>query len=527
MPIIGGSAMEFETKKQRNNYFMSVNTIINDGPAARPEWAKVPITFTEKDFRLKSTIHNDAMVIEVNIAGWVIGKVLVDNGSSADILFLKTFEKMNLSQHMLDPLEYPLQGFGGKPIKPVGKISLPVSFGDLENARTESLTFDVVDIYHPYLAIFGRGFMNKFDAVIRLQFLCMKMPSPKGVITVFGNQQEARNIEKGHAPGQTNVYQLKIADEKKETYEEAKQDKEKIEIAADGETKKVYLDDMPDRAVTIGAHLSVEEDRDLVQFLNNNKDVFAWSAKDLQGVDRDITEHALETAEKIPPKKQKLRKMSEEKVKAVEAEVQRLQDAQVIREVKYPVWLANTIPVKKKNGKWRMCVDFTDLNKACKKDDFPLERVDKIVDDAANSEMFSLLDMFSGYHQIRVRKEDEEKLVSSLPSEHLFRKNTRGAKERRMYILKNDSNSTSPADLEEHLGVCGRHSRQKCSKEIPHQRPGGNICEHESSKSEAESGEMCIRHSQGESSRMPSFNKRHRGNSTKSGLWWKCKIQFQ
>jgi hypothetical protein len=75
MPIMGWSAMEFETKKQRSNYFRSVNTIINDGTAARPEWAKVPITFTEEDFRLKSAIHNDAMVIEVNIAGWVIGKV--------------------------------------------------------------------------------------------------------------------------------------------------------------------------------------------------------------------------------------------------------------------------------------------------------------------------------------------------------------------------------------------------------------------------------------------------------------------
>jgi hypothetical protein len=124
----------------------------------------VPITFIEEDFRLKSTNHNDAMVIKVNIAGWVIGKILVDNG---DILFLKTFEKMNLSQHMLHPPEYPLHGFGGKSIKPVEKVSLPVSFGDLDNARTETLTFDVVDIYHPYLAIFGRGFMNKFDAVIR------------------------------------------------------------------------------------------------------------------------------------------------------------------------------------------------------------------------------------------------------------------------------------------------------------------------------------------------------------------------
>jgi hypothetical protein len=178
---------------------------------------------------------------------------------------------------------------------------------------------------------------------------------------------------------------------------------------ADGETKKVYLNDMPDRVVTIGAHLNPEEEEKLIQFLNKNTDVFAWSAKDLQGVDRDIIEHTLETDEKVMPKKQKLWKMSEEKVKAVEAEVQRLQDAKVIREVKYPVWLANTVPVRKKNGKWRMCVDFIDLNKACKKDDFPLKRVDKIVDDAANSEMLSLLDMFSGYHQIRVRREDEEK----------------------------------------------------------------------------------------------------------------------
>jgi hypothetical protein len=81
---------------------------------------------------------------------------------------------------------------------------------------------------------------------------------------------------------------------------------------------------MPDRAVTIRAHLSPEEENELIQFLNKNKDVFAWSAKDLQGVDRDIIEHTLETDEKITPKKQKLRKMSEEKVKAVDTEVQRL-----------------------------------------------------------------------------------------------------------------------------------------------------------------------------------------------------------
>ena len=149
--------MEFETKRQRNNYFRSVNTIINDGPAARPEWVKVPITFTEEDFKLKSTAHNDAMVIEVNIAGWLIGKVLVDNGSPANIIFTKTFQQMNLSPHMLQPPDNPLLGFGGKPIRAVGKIPLPMSFGDMDNARTEHITFDIVDMYYPYNAILGRG----------------------------------------------------------------------------------------------------------------------------------------------------------------------------------------------------------------------------------------------------------------------------------------------------------------------------------------------------------------------------------
>jgi hypothetical protein len=303
MPITGGSAMEFETKRKRNNYFRSMNTIINDDLAAQPEWAKVPITLTEQNFKLKLTNHNDAMVIEVDIAGWVIGKILVGSRNSADILFMKTFEKTSLSQHMLQPPEYPLLGFRGKPIMPMGKIFLPVSFGDLDNARTETLTFNVVDMYHSYLTILGRGFINQFDVVIRQQFLCMKIPAPKGVITVFGDQQEARNIEKGFTPGQSNLHQLNSTENRKEPYIEANRHNEKIEITADGETKKVYLDDMPDRAVVIGAHLSIKEEKEFVEYLNKYKDVFAWSAKDLQGVDRDIIKHALETDEKITPKK--------------------------------------------------------------------------------------------------------------------------------------------------------------------------------------------------------------------------------
>jgi hypothetical protein len=87
--------------------------------------------------------------------------------------------------------------------------------------------------------------------------------------------------------------------------------------------------------------------------------VFAWSAKDLTGVDRNYIEHRLNIDPSVKPRKQKLRKMSDDKVVAVKSEVQRLLDATVIRKVMYPKWLANTVPVKKKNGKWRMCIDFT------------------------------------------------------------------------------------------------------------------------------------------------------------------------
>ena len=98
------------------------------------------------------------------------------------------------------------------------------------------------------------------------------------------------------------------------------------------------------------------------------------------------------------PRKHKLRKISSKRAEAAKAKVQRLLDAGVIRPVQYPEWLANVVMVRKKNGKWRMCVDFTDLNKCCPKDPYQLPRIDKLVDIAAGCEVMSLLDYFSGYH---------------------------------------------------------------------------------------------------------------------------------
>lgn len=73
----------------------------------------------------------------------------------------------------------------------------------------------------------------------------------------------------------------------------------------------------------------------------------------------------------------------------------------------YPTWLANVAMVKKKNNKWRMCIEFTSLNKACPKDEFPLPRIDKIIDYASGCEVMSLLDCFFGYHKIYLSEQDK------------------------------------------------------------------------------------------------------------------------
>ena len=90
-------------------------------------------------------------------------------------------------------------------------------------------------------------------------------------------------------------------------------------------------------------------------------------------------------------------------------EVRKLQDAEFIKEVYYPDWLANVVMVKKANGKWRMCVDFTDLNKACPKDSYPLPRIDVLVYSTTRHQLLSFMDTFSSYNQIKLDEADQEK----------------------------------------------------------------------------------------------------------------------
>jgi hypothetical protein len=238
----------------------------------------------------------------------------------------------------------------------------------------------------------------------------MKIPSDQGPIAINGSQEAARKA----AGNWTDSKAIHNIDEA----EACEQYKYRREKAASGDQPKPMLlcEDIVEQKVLLGSQLSEQQEKTLIRFLFNNKDVFAWSANDLYGVNRDVIEHSLNVDPSFRPRKQRLRKMSDDKVEGARNEVKRLLSTGVIREVKYPEWLANTVMVKKANGKWRMCIDFTDLNKACPKDEFPLPRIDSLVDAAASSELMSLLDCYSGYHQIWMKKEDEPKTSFITPS---------------------------------------------------------------------------------------------------------------
>ena len=174
------------------------------------------------------------------------------------------------------------------------------------------------------------------------------------------------------------------------------------------ELKPVPLDDNPERLAYIGSKLANDLRSLLTQFMRQNKDVFAWKQADMGGIDPAIITHKLNVSPSFKPVKQKRRSFAPERQKAINKEVVKLLQAGAIREVEYSEWLANVVLVKKANGRWRLCIDFIDVNRACPKDSFPLPRIDLIVDATAGRELFSFMDAFSGYKQISMDPDDQE-----------------------------------------------------------------------------------------------------------------------
>jgi hypothetical protein len=135
----------------------------------------------------------------------------------------------------------------------------------------------------------------------------------------------------------------------------------------------------------------------------------------LPHVSRELAEHTLEVNKTARPIKQKLWRYEKDRKQAIEVEVCKLLAAGFIGECKHPVWLASPVLVPKKTGRLRMCIDYTDLNKHYPKDSFPLPRIDQVVDSTAGSVLLCFLDCYSGYHQIALHPDDEDKTTFIMP----------------------------------------------------------------------------------------------------------------
>ena len=265
----------------------------------------------------------------------------------------------------------------------------------------------MVDCSSSYNAIIGRPTLNSWKVVTSTYHLSVKFLTEHGVGQVQGDQLAAREcylpmLALDEQVQTMNIEEKRIVTEPTEALENIPLDERNLE-----------------RYTKVGADLEGKNKKDLVHFLKKNIDVFAWSHDDMPGIDPGVITHRLNICPSFEPVRQKKMVFAPERDNAIKEEVQKLMAVKFIQEVYYPDWLANVVMVKKANGKWRMCVDFTDLNKACPKDSYPLSHIDQLVDSTAGHILQSFMDAFSRYNQIKMDEADQEK-TSFVTSQSLF-----------------------------------------------------------------------------------------------------------
>ena len=356
------------------------------------------ITFSDSDMEGCQHPHDDPLVIRAIVANTTVQRVLVDNGSPADIIFASAFDKMGIGREKLEPVNTHLCGFSGEKVLPVGSIQLVLTLGEPPCQATMTARFLIVDAPSAYNMLLGRPSLNAIRAIPSAYHMVIKFPIVNGVGTIRGDQRVARECYTASMKQKTvdnvSIGELDMRDEVLTRPEPSE------------ELEQVTLDDDPEHLAYVGSKLAKGL---LTQFLRQNRDIFAWKQVDMGGIDPIVITHKLNTNPSFKPVKQKCRSFAPERQKAINEEVGKLLQAGAIREVEYPEWLANVVLVKKTNGKWRLCIDFTDINKACPKDSFPLPRIDLIIDATAGHELLSFMDAFSGYNQISMDPSDQEK----------------------------------------------------------------------------------------------------------------------
>ncbi|XP_022641636.1 uncharacterized protein LOC111242486 [Vigna radiata var. radiata] len=358
----------------------------------------------------KRNLRNFHSVNGVGVARRTMPTIIVSRpGSSANILYWKTFQQMDIPDGSIMPFSEQILGFAGERVDTRGYVDLKVCLGTDVGAKELKVRFLLVEAETSYNVLLGRPCLNAFGAIVSTPHLTMKYPADDGTVWVVRvDQKVARECyvaglkvkPPGHRPVETrSEVAMAELDPREDT-------DDRVEPMGEVQTFPLEGDD---RATMVGKELQQGELQQLGCLLVKNRDFFAWTASDMPGIHPDIISHKLSIFREGRPVSQKKRRLGVEKRRAANEEVGKLIEAGFIREVKYTTWLTNVVMVKKSSGKWRMCTDFTDLNKACPKDTYPLPNIDALVDGVSGYEVMSFLDAYSGYNQIPMYRPDSEK----------------------------------------------------------------------------------------------------------------------
>ncbi|CAL2260621.1 unnamed protein product [Prunus armeniaca] len=259
--------------------------------------------------------------------------------------------------------------------------------------------------------ILGRPAIGNLNLSINMRVMLIKFPTFHGVVIIRGDQESARTCYASSVKLKTKLtYEVCCV----ETYDTTNPTSTSMVVDPRGEISPVNPQSMedleqvapfpeyPDRLSQIGSQLTPTIRQELIKFLKESTDLFAWSHEDMCGINLDIITHCLSIDPNYRPVHQKPRAYDAIQYAAMKTEVDKLQRNNFIHLVDYPRWLSNAVMVRKTEDKWWMCVDFTYLNKACPKDSFPLPRINQLVDATTRHELLSFMDAYSGYNQIRM-----------------------------------------------------------------------------------------------------------------------------
>ena len=287
--IFGGSSTG-QLSRSKKTYLKVVQNVQLSGrsPKTRNQDEQA-ITFTDEDASRIHHPHDDAIIITLLIADYSTRRVLVDNESSADILYYPAFQQMNLGREQLRPVYSPLVGFGGMKVQPVGTISLPMVVGAYPQQVIRNVNFLVVDCSSSYNAIIGRPTLNNWKAVTSTYHLSVKFPTEHGVREVQGDQLAAREcylamLAMDEQTQAMNIEERRIVAETTEALEEIPLD-----------------EDDPGKSSRIGADLEGKIKKGLKYFLRKNIDVFAWSHEDMPSIDPSVITHRLNVHPSFKP----------------------------------------------------------------------------------------------------------------------------------------------------------------------------------------------------------------------------------